>query len=230
MVTMKRFVFLFAGLLGVCGGYTPVWATPYNVALNANVTLDGTFFSPVGSWNGSYPDRPATPAAQQAHANTVTDGVFFPDNWQWNNGTTWWDSHNGLNQHVVIDLKGVFNIKGFIVQADDNEAYLLEYRDLTSMTWKTAWNVPNFDWDKFGKQNWGLQTRPNEYKNSEWYLLPQSITTNALRFSGVGGDMYYAVSEIQALGEAAPVPEPATLLLLGAGLAGLACAIRMKKK
>ncbi|VAX15001.1 hypothetical protein MNBD_NITROSPINAE01-1633 [hydrothermal vent metagenome] len=185
-----------------------------NVALNKQVTLEGTFFNNAGSWGGTYPTQPAISSAQQALADTVTDGIFKPDEWQWNNGTTWWDTHNRPAAYVNIDLAGTFYLESFVVQADDNDAYLLEYWNLTSFSWATAWNVPNF-----GNHGWGLQTRPNDTNNSERYMLGTPITTTKLRLSGVGGDQYYSTSEIQAFGyKTQDVPEPATLLLLGAGL------------
>lgn len=58
--------------------------------------------------------------------------------------------------------------------------------------------------------------------------LGSSIVTSMLRFEGVYSegqvfsDNWFAVSEIQAYGPSTAVPEPATMLLLGSGLIGLA--------
>ena len=108
-----------------------------------------------------------------------------------------------------------------IVQADDNDAYRVEY--WTGTAWQSAWEVPNYD-----AYGWGLQTRPNPDNNTEKYLLPSPITTDKLRFMATSGDNCYSVSEIQAFGTL--VPLPASVLLLGSGLAGLAGVRRWRSR
>lgn len=56
-----------------------------------------------------------------------------------------------------------------------------------------------------------MQTRPNPDDNTEQYVLPAIITTNALKFEGnmEDGDQNFAVSEIQAFGT--PVPSGVSL-------------------
>ncbi len=217
-------------------------ATPVtNVALNKQVTLEGIFFTPYtwGHGSGSYPTKPTTPAAKQALADTVTDGKFKHDGAQWNKKTVWWDTHNRPPAYVNIELGGTFYLESFIVQADDNDAYLLEYWNLNALNWATAWNVPNVDW-RDGVNLWGMQTRPNDDDDDDddddehgdddgdaRYVLGTPIKTTKLRLSGVGGDKYYSTSEIQAFGykahddddhESHEVPEPSTLFLLGTGV------------
>jgi len=199
---------------------TTVYASSVtNVALGKSVSLeDGAFFT--AGWGGG----------QTANSQTVVDGVFFPKNRQWDQGPVWWDDRDGVANHVVIDLNGTFTLESFIIQADDNDAYLLEHWDSGSATWQTTWNVANYN-----HTGWGMQTRPNVYNNLERHVLGSTVTTDALRFSGNLGnsDRLFSVSEIQAFGYAAPtpVPLPAAVWLFGSSLAGLGvCRRKVKAK
>ncbi len=181
-------------------------STPLNVTLNKDVSLHGTFFS--GGWNGGI----------VVSEDTVVDGSFLPRYNRWDQGAVWWDTHTPRNNpYITIDLAGIFSIESFIVQADDNDAYKISYWNIDSNSWQDAWDVPNYD-----GYGWGIQTRPNPSNDNDRYLLAEKIITNALKFEGMDGDGYFSVSEIQAFGEAAPVPEPATMILFGSGLIGLA--------
>lgn len=164
-----------------------------NIALNADVTLHGDFFT--GGWGGT----------TVVGAETITDGVFLPENTQWDIGTVWWDEHGlaqGEEPYITLDLGGLYNIDSFIVQADNNDTYQLEYLDNGSLEWV----------DVVSLSGWGMMTRPEIF-------LPDTITTSALRFFATGGDDYYSVSEIQAFGSTATVvPEPSSMILFGAGL------------
>jgi hypothetical protein len=198
MVMKKQNVFKFIFALVVMSTLClpVIAAADFNVASGKTVTLNG-------SMNGT--------------ADTLTDGVFLPRSTQWQTGTVWW---NGDTQYAEINLGGTFVINSFIVQADDNDAYRIEYRDISTNLWNTAWNVPNYD--AFG---WGMQTRPNPDDDSVRYSLGATITTDMLRFYADqaygGGDNSYSVSEIQAYGTSA-VPLPSAMLLFAPGLLGLA--------
>lgn len=171
------------------------------VTLGKPVTLVGTF--------GSAP----------ALASTLTDGLFLPKNTLFQSGTVWWNGNASPGNTILIDLEGTFVVTALSVQADDNDAYILEYLD-PSNTWVKAWDVPNFDFEPFG-----MQTRPNPLDDTEVYVLPTPITASAFRFSGndASGDRLYAVSEIQAFGRVVPEPSSLALAAIGAvGLAGLA--------
>jgi hypothetical protein len=81
-----------------------------------------------------------------------------------------------------------------------------------------AWDVPNYDVVP-DPSNWGMQTRPNPADDTERYMLPSPIVTNALAIEGnIGGsDLYYAVSEIQAYGQVIPAPGAILLGSIGVG-------------
>jgi hypothetical protein len=82
-----------------------------NIALNKPVTLNGTF--PATS-SFCTPNQPQ-PAASVSHST-------------------------GSISTVDIDLQGTFTINSAIVQADDNDAYTLQYRDTTG-TYHDWWDV-----------------------------------------------------------------------------------------
>lgn len=161
-----------------------------NVALNADVALHGgSFFT--GGWGGGL----------VVSEDTIVDGVFFPRHHQWDQGPVWWDCHDEVDRYITIDLGEVYIIESFIVQADDNDAYLLYYRDITTSSWELAWHVPNYDAVP-DPSNWGMQTRPNPDDDTERYLLPQKIITDTLMLRGDmdDGDQDFSISEIQAFG------------------------------
>ena len=164
-----------------------------NVALGKTVTLNGSF--------GSNPGL----------AQSLTDGVYRPKNTQWQDGTVWWVDFISPNNTVDVDLAGTFSISALNVQADDNDAYVLQYKD-TNGNWNLAWAIPNFDFEPFG-----MQTRPNAFDDTQLFFLNSPIVATALRFFGNAndGDRLFSVAEIQAYGEeVAPVPAPASALIL----------------
>jgi hypothetical protein len=149
---------------------------------------------------------PWGPGSTPSDLEAPVDGAFAPENQQWNNGSFWWDEDATINAapvHYTIVLDGLFTLNRFLVQADDNDSYLLEWWD--GAAWQTAFNIAAVN-------TFGLVTRDSG--------VIGAITTDRLRFSATGGDAYYAVAEIQAFA----VPEPATwgLMLAGFGVAGAA--------
>jgi hypothetical protein len=153
---------------------------------------------------------PWGPGSALAAQSSIVDDAFVPEQQQWNTGSWWWDEDPSVNASPVvttIHLNQLYTIDSFTVQADNNDTYRLEYWD--GAAFQLAWDVPAI-------AGFGLMTRTSG-------PLP-SFSTDLLRFTATGGDNYYSVSEIQADGFATAdaVPEPATILLLGSGLVGVA--------
>ena len=156
-----------------------------NVALNKDVSLVGTF------WTGRYGVQPGQEVVDPA---TVVDGFFYPRSTWWLGGGVWWDSsmEGAENNYIVVDLQGIYPICELIVQADDNDAYILEYLGPDNK-WNVAWDVPV-------SPSAGLQTRPNPEDDLVRYDVVPDFTASSLRISGGVGDGQYSVSEIQAYG------------------------------
>jgi hypothetical protein len=179
-----------------------------NVALGKPVTLN-----PPEGFGLPLEDQPGL-----AGAASVTDGTFVGNgqNWRYPGGD-WWSgtvSWYGTDNSIDVNLEGLFSISRFVVEADNNDWYLVQYHD-TSGQWQPAWYVPP-------SCCWGSATRDSGQ------LDP--ITGDALRISGISWDYWYSVSELQAFGEpmSAPAPEPGSLLLLGTGLLAVARGLRRK--
>lgn len=169
-----------------------------NVVLGAAVTLNGTFGT--DGWS----------SVPSAAGSTLTDGIVFPEQTQWDSGSVWWNGYQNPNNEAIINLGGLFSINSFLVQADDNDTYRIEYR-VGNGSWQTAWDIP-------APGGWGLTTSSSS-------ITP--IIADALRFTATGGDGYYSVSEIQAEGRAV-VPVPAALPLFMSGFAAMGFAARRK--
>jgi len=164
----------------------------YDVTLGKTVTLNGTYGTDQGGWT-YYP---------VADASTLTDGLYRPETETWNYSSVWWNGVSNPGNNIQIDLGGLFKINWLSVQADNNDAYHVEYR-VGAGSWLTAFDVPPVN-------SWGLVTRTD---NS---FAP--FYADALRFTASDGDGLYSVSEIQAFGDAVALPEPLGFALLVSGL------------
>jgi hypothetical protein len=169
-------------------------------------------------------DKPVTVVARTAQItnsstplSVIDDGVFTLESTafgsavsqsvQWT--TTDGQPANGSNAPTTleIDLGGLFAISGAIMQADDNDSYLLQYHDTSTNTWLTLWSVPAIS------DGFGFRTRPNADQVTFQPLGP--VITDAVRISAISGDTGLGVSEIQLNGSAVPEPTSTVLITLG---------------
>jgi|GEM_PF-1217151 len=160
----------------------------------------------------------------------ITDGVFAPETTVWSDSTysvSWSGAGSGsLVEGVTptglvleIDLGADYLVTGAIVQADDNDEYLLQYLDENAGTWDTLYDVAQIP-------SSGLVTRPNA--DQQTYASVGPVQTDAVRISAVQGDGLYAVSEVELEGTPVATPEPGSLFLLGSGLVGFAGMLRRR--
>ena len=181
-------------------------AAAANVAFGKPVTLEGPFATGSAYFGGGTGGYSLPPAS------IVTDGLL--QGGYWATGVWWDEQHSGTHNYVTVDLEGTYELTEFTVVADNNDRYLLEYRD-TDGNWQIAWDIPE------ACCSGGLTTRAT--------ILSSSLTGTALRLSGIfvdtpGHDYAYSVTEIQT--SAVPLPPP--LLLLITGLAGLGARLRFR--
>ena len=162
-------------------------------------------------------------AAQITNPSTslsvIDDGVFLPESTAYGSSTAIanaveWTTTDGqppgagnAPTTLEIDLGGFFAISGAIMQADNNDSYLLQYRDPSTNTWLTLWTVP-------GIAGFGFTTRPNADQTTFQSLSP--VVTDAVRITAITGDTALGVSELQLNGAAVPEASPSTLIALGA--------------
>lgn len=179
----------------------PVAAVPINVALNKPVTITGE----VGIITTIFPDAPTAPLS------SLVDGVYLPEGTDWQDGTVWWDErHPGSADNLVeIDLEGLFSISSLSIQADNNDGYRIFVRDGSGL-----WTLRAEAGTVIGA---GMRERAGDF-------MPFEAT--AFRIDAIGGDQFYSLSEFQAIGQS--IPEPASLLLFAAALAGLGLSRRRK--
>lgn len=195
---MKRIGMCYLAALLMIFVALPLHAEDTNVALGANVQLKGAPFF-IGGWGYGVTVEPST----------IVDGVFLPQSNQWDQGGVWWDSWDGQDRWIEINLSSVYVIESLIAQVDDNDAYELYYWDIASNSWKLLWNVPNYNIYN-GSDLWGMQTRPNPFDNNERYVVSSPIVTNALMLKGdmYNSDRLFSVSEIQAFGRPSTITVP----------------------
>jgi hypothetical protein len=181
-----------AGLLVLAA---PFASADTNVALGGTVTTTGTGFGVSSGWG----------VGTLAADSSLTDGIFLPVGRQWNIGTVYWQGGAPDTSDVItITLAQASTVDSLHLEADNNDAYSVSYRD-PGGSWHLLTTIdPNTD------SHWGL---------GDGYAAFASVSATAFQITATGGDGSYAVSEFQANGAVIPVvPEPGNIALLAAGL------------
>lgn len=87
------------------------------------------------------------------------------------------------NGRLNIDLRAEHELKYFVLQGDDNDAYVVE-GSTDGINYRPIWNAP------VATTGQGLRTR--------WEALPKPARARYLRVYGAGGDGFYSISELRA--------------------------------
>jgi len=162
--------------------------------------------------------------------SNLTDGSV-PREWQdWQKGTTYF-GRGGAQEVFTFDMGKLYDVKDVMVSLDNNDTYRIEY-SVDNSSWSSLFTVSK----SYGEVGWGMDTFSTNKKNVEYHsgIDFNTVTARYLRIyadhAPGASDGFFAIGEFQAFGTATPaaVPEPSTLLLVGAGLTGLAL-IRRKK-
>ncbi len=103
-------------------------------------------------------------------------------------GTVWNASGYALvlkdeDANVIVDLSRPAEIKALVIQADNNDSYVVE-SSLDGVTYQPFWTAP------ITTVGQGLRTRTAKFKATR--------TARYLRINGKGGDGYYSLSEVRA--------------------------------
>ena len=166
--------------------------------------------------------------------NLLIDNVFPDEGSAWNGvGNVYWyhnDDPVKDERKFTIDLGGLYYVEDISLSVDNNDDYTVEYsRNMED--WSHLITVLK----TYGEIGNGMDTMSTVDIDPEYVVqidFDTAVESRYLRMFHVreGGDSYYAAGELQAWGSPVPIPEPATMLLLGSGLIGLAGARRKFKK
>lgn len=161
-----------------------------------------------------------------SYNNSVTlihDGFVPAENTVWTAASNvWWV---GTAPVFTLDFGQTYWLEDALVSVDNNDAYLIE-TSVDNTVWTTLFDIAVGD-GEIPVIPGGMDTMSSVSGDGEYVASTEFAATQAryARIRATGGDNFYSVGELSFTGREVPsgnAPAPATLALLGLGLAGIA--------
>ena len=191
-------------------------SSPQNIALGKTVLPTGSF-GVLGAdaatiWGSECSTASLLPFS------SITSGVFAAEGSLWCNNSVWWDAHVSprSSNFLVVDLGSAFNIGNIVLQADNNDQYVVDMRLGSSGDW-------------LNPLMFGASPIPGGGISTRSALDGGGFEASQLRIRATAGEGWYAISQI-SVNASTVVPEPGTVLLLGLGLSGVALLNRRRSQ
>ncbi|MBN1655217.1 MAG: hypothetical protein JXA30_15720 [Deltaproteobacteria bacterium] len=157
-------------------------ATPQDPGVSGSSASTETKARPVCTTDNLVSGAQLFAIATSGEKRVVQDGRLAQE------GTVWDSSGFALvlkdeQSNVIVDIGKPSDLKALVLQADNNDAYLLE-SSLDGVAYQPIWTAPAT------LEGQGLRTR--------YITLAAARTARYLRVTGRGGDNYYSISELRA--------------------------------
>jgi hypothetical protein len=163
----------------------------------------------------------------------LSDGYIPPEGTIWTASTNvYWTGPNNIYEpwfdhpSFILDFGSVYRVDAIRVQVDNNDSYVL-MASTNGSSWGTFYIIYAADGNIDPVSPGGMD--PFDIAASS-FTTGNPVDARYIKLFALSGDGMYAASEIQAFGTLPNgVPEPTTMLLLGAGILGLVGVRRLKK-
>lgn len=152
----------------------------------------------------------------------------------WSDAPTvyWADQTGAAGVAFTLTLDTLYTIDDVRIGVDSSDFYAVQ-TSTNGAVWNTLFTSlsagidPSFEWGGSGS----IIKKSSVAGEAAYSNLIDSPATQAryVRIFAAGGDGFYAVSEVQLVGTAVPVPEPETAAMLLAGLSTLGFLARRRR-
>lgn len=167
--------------------------------------IGGAAGRPLGVPTGVlYPTAQVVPAGTAGFHNgdlagaglgTLSDGTFLPAGANPIDGAVRWTAPSTTS--IVFSFASAHDCVGATVQADGDDAYLLQAIPAGSSGYSDVWSIPT------SAAGTGMRTRPNDADVTQRLAFAAPIRSTTFRIAATAGSAPYALSEVALFGRRA---------------------------